>query len=102
MNGTTVKAMKDGFEVGTQSWTSSGSCRIISGTVFLDESREEIGHKAPGSVVHGKSLSLIRLNVRANRNRIPPCLTNVTATSYSARRSSSIYVMSMCGLRLGI
>ena len=102
MHGTIVKAMQDGFEVGTQSSTSSGSCRVISVTGFLDEGRDEIGYKAPGSVVHGKSISLVRLNVGANRNRIPPGLTDLTATSYSARKSSSIYVMSMCGLGLGI
>ena len=84
MHGTTVKAMQDGFAVSTQSSTSSSSWRVISGTEFLGESREEIGYKAPSSVLHGKSISLVRLNARANRNRIPPCLTNLTATSYSA------------------
>lgn len=78
------KAMQDGFEVDPQSSTFSGSCRAISDTVFLDDSREEIGYEAPGSAIHGKLISLVSLNVRANRNCIPPCLTNLTATSYSA------------------
>ena len=78
------KAIQDEFEVDTQSSTFSGSRRVISGTIFLDDSREEIRYKAPGSAIRGKLISPIILNVRANRNYIPPCLTNLTATSYSA------------------
>ena len=87
MHATTVEAKQDGFEVGTRSSTSSGSCRVISGPEILDESPEETGYKALGKVVYGKSISLVRLNVRANRNRIPPCSTNLNATSYSRENS---------------